>query len=40
MKSIVKLQASDGMIKYRIFVKGDPLKVYDILKKELENNCP
>ena len=28
------------MIKYRIFVKGAPLEVFDLIKKEIDNNCP
>ena len=28
------------MINYRIFVKGAPLEVFDLIKKETENNCP
>ena len=40
MKSIVKIKTTKDIIKYRIFVKGAPLEVYDIIKKEIKNNCP
>ena len=40
MKSIVKIKSINGMIKYRIFVKGAPLEVFDLIKKEIDNNCP
>ena len=40
MKSIVKIRTENGIIKYRIFVKGAPLEVFDLIKKETKNDCP